>query len=426
MIFDFGQFWESIRVTAEYSNAVLAAVLPCFSDYAKKLELPVPHPIEATDVAQFGVVPILVDDRQPLGTSMQLKNGWILTMKSGFMVGFRGPNCYEMIQDPDQIPKVYGPVKMSKVEAVEMARKTILKLGITLESVFADQEPRATGPQTVDGHIIPRYTIQWSRPDLTSDSQVTAEGDWGDSDVEVEVNAEAKRVEMLRFSLRVCQQSLPCHLIKVGIDPPVSPSNVVWPPINPEYARRLVPIVLHAIDDYGQTLHLPIPRPLTTNQVARFSVADNGGWEHSEVELTNGWRFIYRNSMVNGFYAPDNLFSSDKRTVRVKDFLGKRNMTEPEAIQLVCASIKRLSYPTNLVHTDFQPIVRTSRMPGIPRFWIEWVYAPNDELQSKVEAEIDADKKELKSLYYDDQAYWNHPPKIDVPITLSDKTGQPR
>ena len=26
---------------------------------------------------------------------------------------------------------------------------------------------------------------------------------------------------------------------------------------------------------------------------------------------------------------------------------------------------------------------------------------------------------ELKSLYYDDKAYWNHSPKIDVPITLS-------
>jgi hypothetical protein len=31
---------------------------------------------------------------------------------------------------------------------------------------------------------------------------------------------------------------------------------------------------------------------------------------------------------------------------------------------------------------------------------------------------VDADKGELKSLYYDDIAYWRHPPPIDVPITL--------
>ena len=64
-------------------------------------------------------------------------------------------------------------------------------------------------------------------------------------------------------------------------------------------------------------------------------------------------------------------------------------------------------------------------MPGIPRYSITWAYAPNGDLQSKVEAEVDAQRRELKSLYYDDQAYWNHPPKIDVPMTLTGKTGHP-
>jgi hypothetical protein len=39
-------------------------------------------------------------------------------------------------------------------------------------------------------------------------------------------------------------------------------------------------------------------------------------------------------------------------------------------------------------------------------------------LVSKVEAEVDADKGELKSLYYDNTAYWNHPPPVGAPITL--------
>jgi hypothetical protein len=41
---------ELIRVTSEYSNAVLVAVMPFVSGYAQKLELPVPHPIAITDV----------------------------------------------------------------------------------------------------------------------------------------------------------------------------------------------------------------------------------------------------------------------------------------------------------------------------------------------------------------------------------------
>jgi hypothetical protein len=50
--------------------------------------------------------------------------------------------------------------------------------------------------------------------------------------------------------------------------------------------------------------------------------------------------------------------------------------------------------------------------------FVSWSYAEHDELVSKVEAEVDANKGELKSLYYDNTAYWKHPPPIDVPISL--------
>jgi hypothetical protein len=48
----------------------------------------------------------------------------------------------------------------------------------------------------------------------------------------------------------------------------------------------------------------------------------------------------------------------------------------------------------------------------------------NDDLESKVEAEVDTEKRQLKSLYYDDKAYWNHPPIFDLPITLSKNSGK--
>ena len=307
-----------------------------------------------------------------------------------------------------------------------MARYTILKLGISLDSVFAEQEPRVTGPPPVGGtNIVPRYRVEWTNPRIGNDIADTSPQGAGHNDVDIEVNADAKRVEWLRFSLRVSRQSLHRNLITIGVAPPKSPSHRQRPQVNPEYARRLVPIVLNAVGNYGQILQLPIPRHVTTNHVARFSVADNGGWPQCELELTNGWRFIYRNSMVNGFYSPGNLFSSDERAIRVKEFLGKPNMTEREAIQLVRASIKKFNYPTNFVHMDFQPRIQTLCGPGIPRYFITWAYAPNDELQSKVEAEVDADKRELKSLYYDDTAYWNHPPKIDVPMRLARDRDRP-
>jgi hypothetical protein len=206
--------------------------------------------------------------------------------------------------------------------------------------------------------------------------------------------------------------------------------------VNPEYARRLLPIVLRAVDDYGKTLSLPVPRPLTTNHVERFILSDNGGWPSSFLKLSNGWWFAYRNSMVNGFYAPGNLTSKPlyQGRVLVTDVRGKWNLTQTQAIQLVVRALAKFNYPSNLVHIDFQPTVGKPAIPGIPHYALHWSYTPPSrhsetegdvdyDLQSKVEAEVDADKGELKALYYDDVAYWNHPPAIDVPISLPVERG---
>ena len=406
MILQLGSGFEAIRVTAEYSNALLLATLPYFSDYAQKMDLPVPHPTRVADVAIFKVVPI-----RDAGISIGIKgtNGvWGLWCVEGCINGFEGPHSYFALQDPDAIRGFYGSVRMSKDQAVQLARETIRKLGIPLESVFAEQEPRVILPERIGTNLVPHYRIEWDHPA------------GGGHAVDVEVNGDARRVERFYMSSAASRQSLPRISFKTAIDPPVQQR---WPPPNPEYAWRLLPIVLRAVDQYGETLSLPIPRPLTTNHVARFELYDNRGWPHSELELTNGWRFIYRNSMVNGFYAPDALFSKYQRRILIKEFLGKWNMTERQAIALVYETLTKLNYPTNHVHIGFRPEISTAavRKGAIPRFRFSWWYKQNKndtDLHSKVEAEVDASKRELKSLYYDDKAYWNHPPPIDVPISL--------
>jgi hypothetical protein len=68
----------------------------------------------------------------------------------------------------------------------------------------------------------------------------------------------------------------------------------------------------------------------------------------------------------------------------------------------------RINYATG----DFQKI--------IPRYYFEWFYenVTHDDLQSKVEAEVNADTGTVESLYYDDKAYWDSRPPIDVPISI--------
>lgn len=405
MVLELGSSFEVVKVTAQYSNAVLVAVLPYISDAAQKLGLPVPHPVTTSDVVCCSVLP-----NRRLEAEVGVRGDWVFAFRNGFVDTIQSRRSYSMLQNPDEIPKYYGELKMTAGEAVHMARDALEKLAIPLEYVFAEQEPRVDGPYKFGTNTVPYYHVAWLDPR-------------GGPSAEIEVNGNVRRLERLSFRCKALERAPPA----VSVVPSRDPRFPVWPQVSPDYAWRLLPIVLRAIEEYAQKLSLGIPSRLTTNHVALFSVVDNGGWPHAEIELTNGWRFIYRNSMVNGFYAPDNLFHSDKRAILIKDFVGKWNMTQAQAIELIGRTIAKLNYPANLVHMNFEPQVHKPALPGIPRYSFWWWYEneAHDDVQSKVEAEVDADKRELKSLYYDDKSFWSHPPPVHVPMVLPATTDHP-
>jgi hypothetical protein len=416
MILELGERYDAfewIRVTAEYSNAVLVAVLPYVSNVVEKLDLPVPRPVTVEQVTYCEVAP-----QRKLAAGIGIKGDWRFVFSRGYIDTIQGPRHFFGIQDFDRIPEFFGETKISKNQAVQLARDTLRKLDIPLESVFAEQEPRVTGPLPNGTNTIPRYLVEWFDPRSTGQAAAC---------VKIDIDGQANRVDQIQFhSLRSLERPPP----QIEIVPPLHPAGPRrWPHVSAEYAWKLIPIALRAVEEYAQKLALPIPHPLTTNQVAMFSLADNGGWPHSEIELTNGWHFIYRNSTVNGYYAPDALYGlpSQQRPVLIKDFLGEWNMTEAEAIELIRQTLAKLGHSTNLVNMDFAPRVVKPFTPGIARYSIWWWCEDEtgQDLISKVEAEVDADKRELKSLYFDHKSFWNKPPPIDVPITAP-QTNAPR
>jgi len=180
--------------------------------------------------------------------------------------------------------------------------------------------------------------------------------------------------------------------------------------------------MFQAVDSYAKKLALPVP-PLTTNNVANIAITDNEGWPHAEISLTNGWRFIYRHAMVNGYYSPYVLFSVDSPNMRIKAFQGKWNISEGQAIEAVKQTPAKLGFATNNVHMDFAPTVTYAQgdyQKTIPRYFFSWNFenAAKDDLQSKVEAEVNADDGHVESLYYDDKAYWGARPAVTAPISL--------
>ena len=333
MVLDLGAVSDLVQVTPEYSNAVLAVILPRFADVAKRLNLPVPQPITRANIAGIHFLPLLNKTFRDPSVSIMLKDGWAFSYRRGYVDLVANSRAYSDLQDPDKIPLYYGEVKITKDEAVQMARDSLKKLGIPLEDVFAEQEPRVTLPVKIDTNIVPHYEIEWIDPRADNLHSV-----------DIHINANTKQIERIYLLNKNLEQ--PPR--KVNVVPPAAPLN--WPSVNPEYARQLIPMMFKVIDEYAQKLSLPIPRPLTTNNVTLVEIHDNGGWPHAEITLINGWRFIYRHTMVNGYYASDNLFSENLK-IHIKDFEGKWNLTTNQAIDIVRQAMAKLNYPTKTMFT---------------------------------------------------------------------------
>jgi hypothetical protein len=407
MILDLGAESDFIQVTPEYSNAVLVALLPHFSDFAKKLELPVPHPITQADVASFRVLPF----RRNLTASIRLKNGWAFGFQFGYVNSFASAHEVK-VGDSNQEFSNYGDVRINPGDAIAAVKETLKQLDISPEDVFANLEAKVSLPIKDGTNAIYPYRVEWMDP-------------FGSDAVDAKVNPNTGKIERLDLRSRNLAHSAP----KINVMPPLLSNGHDWftshiPPqtINPEYARQLLPIMFKAIDDYAQKLSLPIPRPLTTNNVAKVEIHNNGGWPHCVVETTNGWLFIYRHTMVNGYYSPNAFNTLGYRPLHVKDVEGKWNLTTNQAIEIVRQGLAKLNYPTNNVHMNFEPMIVYASgdfRKIIPRYYFEWYYpSPHEELRSRIEAEVNADNGALESLYYDDMVYWGSRPPIDVPVSI--------
>lgn len=416
MVVDLGETSRYIKITAEYSNAVLNAVLPYFSDVSRKLSLPESQTITHEDVKGFHVLPF-----REMACSLLLKNGSVFDFHFGFVSRYLNPSSPDYVPQVPDVPNQTHK-RISQDDAVQLARDAIKRLGISLEDVFAEQIPRvAMRKKYTDTNAVLHYEIQWIDPRINSqpigedNSETRKTGLVVSPAVDIQINGENGQFEKIGFMLI---QNLKRSSPEIDVTP--IPAPLDWPSVNPEYARQLIPMMFKTVDEYARKLSLPIPQTLNSNNVARVEIHDNEGWPHCEIILTNGWRFVYRHTMVNGHYAPDNLFASDNRKIHIKDFEGKWNLTTNQAIAIVRKAMAKLNYPTNNVHMDFLPSVYTTAVDSerIPRLRFEWYYSAQDELQSRLEAEVNADNGNLESLYYDDKAYWNSRPPIDVPISI--------
>lgn len=149
------------RLTVAWSNAALTAMLAHFSDCAKELNLPVPTPITTNQVAHFAP-PIETGAFQ---AAVWLTNGYWLDDFNGAL-SFRSRDDLFTLGDMDRLEGFVGSENMTTKEAIDLVRKSFVKLGYKLSDFGMDGAPdKIDGPSDWKniGHM-PFCELTWCRP----------------------------------------------------------------------------------------------------------------------------------------------------------------------------------------------------------------------------------------------------------------------
>ena len=94
----------------EYTNAVALALLPIVSDFAKKLELPLPHPITSNHVQTIGF------DSEYIETvrgAVVFTNGFTFSYNWGYVYSFGTPTSFNNCDSAEERTNYTGNINVS-------------------------------------------------------------------------------------------------------------------------------------------------------------------------------------------------------------------------------------------------------------------------------------------------------------------------
>lgn len=198
-----------IHMTATYSNAVMMLILTNVSDFAKKLDLPIPQPVTVAQIQKASVNPI----KDAVGGVVTLTNGDRFFYNQGHIGVFYGHDHdpFSDNMDPGErhqlwVEKFRGRMNMTTNEVIEFARDSLRKLGYDPKAIGADGPPSTFSgpwfPEDNPGAVIPICDLEWR--DRKTRNYVT-----------FTINADKKRIIRLSLSGPYFRRPEP----KLGIEP---------------------------------------------------------------------------------------------------------------------------------------------------------------------------------------------------------------
>jgi hypothetical protein len=391
---------ELVQITAQYSNAVLVAIMPHISNFAGDLNLPITRPVAPAHVASFRCDP----RKDHIGGVVTLTNNSQFTFLDGRVCVYRSPDSYFSSQTVEAIPEFFGRVVVKEKEALAITRRVVDSLGYTDLIPELKQKPVVTLPEQIGTNHIARYRLRWIDKRFAASSSRGA--GFMPAVLDVEVNASQPRIEM--FSMVAPQTTRPSP--KVDIVPPslrrkpeatasANAPRLTWP--TNAFTQSLLHTLLPEMSDYVSKARLDISLPLTIHDVdlSRSLCVTNDGDIHMQLYLRNGDRFNYSFGHVRAFYSHDAFYRFPELGDPEK-FLGKAAMTTNQAIKLAKEIVKNLGCREKMELSFAPPTYIPQR--DFTRFFVQFSAVKNGaELAS---LEIDLVKKSAASIYISDPA----------------------
>jgi hypothetical protein len=405
--------FQLVQMTALYSNAVLVAILPHFTDVAQKLNISVHTPITPAQVRHFYCDP----RADEVGGYVVLTNGYQFWFQKGDVNMFETTYCYFTLQNPDWIHYFRGTLRMNQKEAVAMARNAVHKLGHT-EKIFDDEPQVSLAPKDEGKYMIPQYRIEWLKPGVTNPIFNVA--------AEVVVNGDLKRIERFAFIDKQFWRPNPEFGVKPELMPPPPPQYIGgrrMTPVSATYSNAFLRAALPQFTDFARRLGLPVNLPLQPMQFTNVNIGLLDGDTHLQIILSNGYRFNYRKGYVSDFYAPDCYFTyewEDNGSMKNEDFNGPLDVPQNELIRLAREAVHKLGYSEKILHMESEPLLiggpDEKATYGCTRYLYAWDVKNVGTGIPKVSVcvEVDAKIKTVKSIFLDNTNLWREPPKMDL------------
>jgi hypothetical protein len=410
--------FELVQITAQYSNAVLLAVLPHVTDFAQRLDLPIEKPVTVSQVQDFKCSPRHDDP----GGRLILTNGHEFSFVNGRVGLYRSPRSFFSLQDPKQVPSFYGHVNISDAEAVGITKRAFWNLGYTNLATYPDKELEVTGPSRNGTNVVPRYRIKWG-----DTKEKSFDGQSRRTMAEVEIDASTKQIHMVYLLSPTTWRPA----LVVDVHPPLAQQGPESRPggkgrqilpVNQAYSKAFLVAILPQLSDYLGKARFPAPIPITAEDIdiTRYTCGVLDGGPYAQVWLKTGYRLNYSHGQVIACYSPDASYVPGEPQRRVEDFLGVLNMSTNEAVALVRETVGNLGYSMKALRMDESPVFASLHPQGtntFARYFLNWVEPK--QAGYRLVAEVDASKKTLKSLYINDRIntnIWREPPRVDAPL----------